>query len=385
MSAEKRAHEKRHARVFAVGSALMKPMMRLLLRYRGEAIPDAEGPLFLLCNHNTDFDCILLGMAAPKLTYFVATESVTRMGLLSKIVMGGFDPILHYKGLQGANTTREILGRIKAGYSVALFPEGNRSFDGLTCPIPPATGKLARISGATLVTYRLTGGYLTTPRWGRGVRKGRMEGRVVGVYLPETLKAMSAAEVQAAIERDLYTDAYAEQAENPARFRSRHRAEYLESLLFCCPDCGAFGALRSRGSEIRCEACGKSMEYTEYGFLRVPGGAEGTLTQLDRLQRERLRELTVAAGEDCLFSDEVTLRQIDGAHNVATETEVTLRAYRGRLTAGELTLPFDALEGVSIVQRNLLILHAAGGQGHYECTGAETFNALKYLYLFQNR
>ena len=384
MSAEKRLHEKRHARVFAVCSALMRPVMRWLLNYHGEPIPNTDGPMLLLCNHNTDFDCILLGMAAPKLTYFVATESVTRMGLLSRIVMGGFDPILHVKGLQGAATTREMLGRIKAGYSVALFPEGNRSFDGLTCAIPSATGKVARISGATLVTYRLTGGYFTTPRWGRGIRKGRMDGHVMGIYTPEMLKGMKTAEIQAAIEKDLWTDAYAEQAEHPAGFRSRNGAEYLESMLFLCPECGGIGTLRSHKNELNC-ICGCRLTYTEYGFLRDGVGNERTITVLDRAQRLRLSELAGAAGDGPLFSDEVTLRRIGAAHAVESEERVTLCAYRNRIVAGEHIFRLDSLEGASIVQRNLLILHEDGGREHFECVGEAAFNALKYLYLIRNR
>ena len=211
--------QRRHVRAFAFFSALLRPAMRLLLRFRGERIPDPGGPVFVLCNHNTDLDCILVGLSARRQIYFVATETIVRMGLLGKLVKRYFDPILHRKGVQGAATVRAILERIRAGFSVALFPEGNRSFNGQTCPIPPATGKLARMCGATLITYRLTGGYLTSPRWGRGLRRGKMTGAVVGVYSPETLKAMSAGEVQALIERDLWTDAYEEQKSAPVPFR----------------------------------------------------------------------------------------------------------------------------------------------------------------------
>ena len=186
--------QRRHARAFKFLPPLLRPVMRLLLRYRGEPIPDPGGPVFVLSNHNTDLDCILLGLSARRLMYFVATETVVRMGFLGKLVKRYFDPILHRKGVQGAATVRAILSRIRDGFSVVLFPEGNRSFNGQTCPIPPATGKLARMCGATLVTYRLTGGYFSSPRWGRGLRRGRLEGRVAGVYSPEALKAMGIGE-----------------------------------------------------------------------------------------------------------------------------------------------------------------------------------------------
>ena len=368
--------QRRHVRAFAFFSALLRPAMRLLLRFRGERIPDPGGPVFVLCNHNTDLDCILVGLSARRQIYFVATETIVRMGLLGKLVERYFDPILHRKGVQGAATVRAILERIRAGFSVALFPEGNRSFNGQTCPIPPATGKLARMCGATLITYRLTGGYLTSPRWGRGIRRGKLSGTVVGVYPPETLKAMSAAEVQAIIERDLWTDAYEEQKHAPVRFRGRARAEFLESMLFRCPRCSRFGTLRSSKHRLSC-GCGFDAAFTETGFLESADGAKFTLTELDGAQREALAALP---DDGCIFSDEVTLRRIGKDHAVISETAVTLKAFRDRFEAGE---PLDQIEAMSIVQRNRLLIYPAGNNGHLEITGVPAFNALKYFYLFR--
>lgn len=370
--------QRRHVRAFAFFGALLRPWMRLLLCYRGEPIPDPGGPVFVLCNHNTDLDCILLGLSARRQIYFVATETVTRMGLLGKLVKRYFDPILHRKGVQGAATVRAILSRIRDGFSVALFPEGNRSFNGQTCPIPPATGKLARMCGATLITYRLTGGYLTSPRWGRGLRRGKMTGAVVGVYSPETLKAMSAGEVQALIERDLWTDAYEEQASAPVPFRGKARAEYLESMLFRCPRCGKYGTLRSKKHRLFCD-CGFDAVFTEYGMLASAGGERYTVTELDRLQRASFAALPEAG---CLFSDGATLRHIGKTHEVISEHPVTLRAFRDRLELNE-PMPLAEIDAMSIVQRNRLLIYPAGNDGHLEITGAPGFNALKYLYLFR--
>ena len=370
--------QRRHARAFSFFPVLLRPAMRLLLRYRGEPIPDPGGPVFVLSNHNTDLDCILLGLSARRLMYFVATETVVRMGFLGKLVRRYFDPILHRKGVQGAATVRAILSRIRDGFSVVLFPEGNRSFNGQTCPIPPATGKLARMCGATLVTYRLTGGYFTSPRWGRGLRKGRMTGTVAGVYSPETLKSMSAAEIQAVIERDLWTDAYEEQKENPVRFRGKARAEYLESMLYRCPKCGNFGTLRSKKHRLFCE-CGLDLTFTEEGMLESADGTQYTVTELDRLQRESLTELPASG---CLFSDEVTLRQIGKDHEVVSEQSITLQAFRDRIELND-PLPMEHIEAMSIVQRNRLLIYPAGTDGNLEITGAPSFNALKYFYLFR--
>ena len=159
--------ERRHKFALNCTRVYAGALTRLLFGYHGQRLPKLDGPVFIVSNHNTDIDCVFLGMAAHGLIYFVATETLARMGFAGRFLMYWFDPILHSKGTVGTATSRAILSRLRAGHSVGLFPEGNRSFNGQTCPIPPATGKLAKLAGATLVTYRLTGGYFTTPQVGQ--------------------------------------------------------------------------------------------------------------------------------------------------------------------------------------------------------------------------
>ena len=47
-----------------------------------------------------------------------------------------------------------------------------------------------KISGAGLVTSRISGGYLTTPRWGKGIRRGKIFGEVVNVYSAQQIKEL---------------------------------------------------------------------------------------------------------------------------------------------------------------------------------------------------
>lgn len=371
---------KRLINTFRVLGPLVKPVMKLMFRYDYETIPEMDGPILLLCNHNTDFDCILAGLAMGRQIYFVATEKVTRMGLLGKIVKRYFDPILHSKGVQGIGTVRSILTKMRNGSSVAMFPEGNRSFNGLTCPIPPATAKLARSCGGTLVTYRFSGGYFSWPRWGKGLRRGRLTGRIAGVYGPQQLKAMSEQEIAAVIAKDLFVDAYQDQEKQPVAFRARNRARGMDSMLYLCPACGQLGRLHTEKDSIIC-SCGWSAEYDVYGYLNEKGGKRWTLTQLDALQRKKIDAMVDRDPQELLFSDQVTREVIAPDHSIVSTTQETLSAYADRLVLGEAVIPFTRLEGIAINQRNLLLLHTAGEELHDECSGPVSFNALKYLYL----
>ena len=179
MAEDERAYQ-RQRRAYKTLYPAAKALMKVMLNYEAEPAPKAEGPCLILSNHVTDFDPILVGLSFPEHMYYVAGENVMRMGFLSKIVARYASVIQRVKGTTDAEAALQILRTLRKGRNVCMFAEGNRTFTGETLPIAPATAKLVKLSRSTLVTYRLTGGYLTTPRWSTHRRKGKMTGAVVG-------------------------------------------------------------------------------------------------------------------------------------------------------------------------------------------------------------
>ena len=363
--------------------ALVRPVLRIRFHYSWERIPDISGPFLLLSNHNTDLDPVFLAVTTSKKLVFVATEKILRMGFLSVIVMRFFHPIIHYKGKTGISSVKEILHQLKDGKNVALFPEGNRSFNGLTGSFVSATGKMAKRSGATLITYRLHGGYFTSPRWGKNLRRGQMRGEIGNIYPPEVLKSMSDSEINEAIRRDLYVDAYEDQQKQKIRYKGKERAVALESTLFLCPECRRFSVLKSRDDRIFCTACRYNAVYDEYGYIIEENGNSATITELDKQQRRFLQELLETEKKESLFSDNITEERIGTDHSILSRGERNLCAFSDRLQIGQMQLPFSEITGMAINQRNLLIIHYYGEDGHLELSGSISFNALKYLYLYQ--
>ena len=105
---------------------------------------------------------------------------------------------------------------------------------------------MVKASGATLVTYRLEGAYLSKPRWAKSVRRGRVHGHPVNVYPPELLKTMSAAEVNAAIERDIFEDAWERQRAWQQDYRGKKLAEGLERAMYLSSSLPLAGSDRFR-------------------------------------------------------------------------------------------------------------------------------------------
>lgn len=376
---------RRHKLAFALLAPALSVFVKVRFRYEYDDLSKIEGPYLLLVNHNMELDPVLVGVAAKQQLYFVASEHIMRKGFGTWFLMRYFRPIIHKKGKQGIQTVKQMLKTLRDGRSVCIFPEGNRSFNGLTGDMLPTIGRVAGRSGMKLVTYRIEGGYLTQPRWSLTLRRGRLKGRLVQVYSPDALKDMTDEQINQAIREDLYEDAYATQQKERIAFRGKNLALGMESTVFACPVCGRIGALHSDATRLYCE-CGWKAVYDVYGELTDKVGRKYTITQLDTIQRRRLEEYIASCEENTLlFSDRVTLHSIDQNHNVIGTEDGILAAYGDRLECCGRTIPYEEIQGMAIFSRNFMILHIQGQEGHMEIKADKMFCALKYLYLYDDR
>ncbi len=208
----------------------------------------------------------------------MASEHIFRWRFTARLIRWLVDPIARLKSRTAADTAMAIIRRLRGGANVCLFAEGNRSWNGVTCPIHPSTGRLARSCGATLVTYRLEGGYFTNPRWSHSrLRRGRMKGHVVGVYPRETLLAMSPEEVGELIVRDLYENAWERQQVERVAYKGRDLAQHSKRFCASAPLRPSGFAEKGAGDYLRC-ACGLQLRFTEYGDFegeQVPSTTPG--------------------------------------------------------------------------------------------------------------
>lgn len=360
---------------------VMRPYTRFVLGYRPEQCKE-KGTLLVISNHVTDWDPIFLGASFPRLLTYVASEHIFRWGFASKVIQFLFAPIPRLKGSTAVNTAMAVMKHLHKGENVCIFAEGNRSFAGQTEPIYTSTGKLAKKCGATLVTYRLHGGYLASPRWsGSKIRKGKMTGEVVGVYPPEQLKTMSPEEIVALIERDIFVDAYAEQRELKTIYKCKERAKGLERLLWLCPSCKKTGTLHSEGNDLTCD-CGFHAFYNEESFLEGNNLPADNLTDWDNWQTEELKKHIDTCNTPSLFSDEgIEVQELYVDHTTSTVDEGTLSLTKGALQIGEFQIPLSEVQGISVHGPQTIALGTQ--KNHYEIKSSSLFCARKYVHAVQ--
>lgn len=373
-------HNKRHSFIWRFFRPLVQLIVWIKFNFRAKAV-DVDGPYIVLCNHVTDWDPLLLGAAFKRQMYFVASEHILRLGFVSKLLVWLVDPIARQKGGSAAGTVKAVMRTVKGGCNVAIFPEGNRSWDGLTRDFPASTGKLVRSCGCKLITYRLHGGYFSSPRWaGARTHRGRMSGEVAGVYTAEELKAMKVEEINALIARDLAMDAYAEQREEMISYKGKAIAEDLETLLFTCPKCGAMHKMVSRGDIFRCESCGMETRFTPTGFFEGGELPFADVCSWNRWQDEQLRAFLDHAGDELLFSDdEIELFEVQTAKGSDDLGCGSVELYRDRMVLPTgITVRLDDISGMAL-QGNIKLFMSTNDGRHYLLHPKVRRNTLKYL------
>ena len=208
-------------------------------------------------------------IAAP--IQFVASDNLFRTTLFG-LAMRMLGSIPKTKLMNDTQTIGHILRVLGAGGVVGIFPEGTRSYDGRSEPVQLTVARLIRKLKLPVMSVLISGGYLARPRWAREVRQGSVSLRYRLLFSGQELGARSVGEVYNALSRELSFDEMALQRTRRIPFVTRRPAEYLERLLFVCPQCHSVGTLVSRVRRFWCTSCGYAVRVGDSGFLMRDAG-----------------------------------------------------------------------------------------------------------------
>jgi 1-acyl-sn-glycerol-3-phosphate acyltransferase len=366
-----------------------------MFNFEYDAIDAGHSPYIVISNHLTNFDPLLIGLSFRKLMYYVASDHVLRSGFKGKLLNFLMSPIARAKTMQETQTVITIFRRLKENCNICIFAEGTTSFDGETGEVQRSIGKLVKRAGVALVTYRFTGSYFTFPRWARFIHRGRMQGRLVCIYSPEKIASMTEDEIYDAIMKDIYANAYAEQEKSPVMFRGKKPAEYLETVLYCCPECRQFSTLKSRDDTLFCK-CGFKVRYNESGYFETPGGKEppplASILDWAKWQRQEINALAVKMenfdiNTPVFTDDDQQLFQIARASHNTLIAKGKLTLFKDRLSVIEKSgkaaeFPLDNIADIGIITM-MTIIFSTNENKVFEVHSKHPRSALKYMELFR--
>ena len=388
----KRGMSKFHHGFYHFMRALIKPYFATFGRYSWEEYTPKSKTYLVLMNHNTNYDFFLAGLSLKKHMYFVASEHILRLGIASWFIRTLADPIPRKKGAESSETVDLILDRLHSGENVCMMVEGNRSFNGETGWISPNNVPLIRQSEAGVVTYTIHGGYFVNPRWSKKQRRGRMWGVTVNEYTPEMLSDMSDEEILSALRKDIYVNAYEDQAEKMYPYETRKPAEDLETALFICPKCRSMGTMKSRRNRFFCSSCGASQIFNKYGYFEKDAASPSaeevpfrTVYEWDKFQRSCLKNYltTLPEGYDePIFTDaNITLSSIGSDHTSKPLIKGEVKLYTNRISITDrdntIEIPISGIRYMSVAVECKLLFSTE--DNYYQLTSDKPYSALKYM------
>lgn len=151
-----------------VGKGLGYSLARIDVTGR-ENIP-RSGPFFLIPNHQSVLDPILVQAVCPR-TVHSFTKSTQFASPVFRWLLPRLNAIPTRRYRVDPQVVRVALRLVEEGRGIGIYPEGERSWDGSLQPLRRGTVRLLLKAGAPVVPCGVVGSYDVWPRWSRRPRR----------------------------------------------------------------------------------------------------------------------------------------------------------------------------------------------------------------------
>jgi 1-acyl-sn-glycerol-3-phosphate acyltransferase len=171
----------------------------------------------LVCNHQSYLDPIFCGVPLKRYLSFVARDSLFANWFFGRMLPSvGTIPVK--LGETDISAIRKIIGKLKDGGGIGLFPEGTRTADGTITPFKPGFGLLCRRGQAAVVPVLIDGAFECWPRHRKMFSPGSISvcyGKVITAEQVENMDDIKLAELLTDTLRQMQTNSRIEQGKRP--------------------------------------------------------------------------------------------------------------------------------------------------------------------------
>lgn len=303
-------------------------------------------PYLLLSNHLGRYDPFIISSFLKKKPHFISSDAILRDRVIGRLFKG-LGAVPKKKGMRDSVVIREMMQLVKRGDSIALFPEGTRTWDGTTLPIEPSIVKLVRLLNVPVIICKMKGAYAFDPRWSKSLRPADVEIDYELCITKEEIKNLNDKEVFKIIINGLMHDDIAYQEIKMTEIKSEHRAEYIDRVLFQCQYCESFDGFNSERNSFICRSCGKKYDINKYGFFESSDGPpkyadiKSWLIWQNKNFTSYIKHLYISESEEVFFADhDVRIERAHGDSSMLTLGTGDIRFFNDRLELeidGEIT------------------------------------------------
>jgi 1-acyl-sn-glycerol-3-phosphate acyltransferase len=380
--------KRRHGIIKGIAACVLYPVAKFKYGLKLTKFKEQGNRAYLiLSNHQTAFDQFFVGMCVKGPIYYMATEDIFSNGLISKLLKFLVAPIPIKKSVTDVRATMNCIRVAKEGGTIAISPEGNRTYSGRTEYIKPSTAALVRALKLPVVFIHIEGGYGVQPRWSDKVRNGKLKVYVKRVLEYDEYATLSDDEIYKIIKDELYVD----EREICEEYKHKKLAEYLERVMYICPHCG-LSRFESKNNVIECKTCGTRIKYLPDKHLH---GIDKTFpfanaTEWYYYQEQFIHNLDLNKfGTKSLFSDSVKLFDVKVYdRKICIDKNATIISYADRIEIyctnnGKpelMTLPYDEIYAISVLGRNKLNIYV--DDKLWQIKSDKHFNPVKYMHIY---
>ncbi len=269
-------------------------------------------PCLILMNHSSFIDLKIASrlLFPRKYNIVMTSDGFVGKNLLVRLV--GCIPT--QKFVSDSLLVKDIFHCVRKNKtSILLYPEASYSFDGTATPLPESLGKLVKKLVIPVVMIKTEGAFAYDPLYNNlQRRKVKISAEMKYLLSPEDIKEKSFEEINGILKEQFSFDNFRWQQQNGVEIKESFRADFLNRVLYKCPNCLAEGKTEGKGTTLTCKNCGKAYTLTEKGFMQARTGETefSHIPDWYNWQRECVRR-EILSGEYLLKADVDIYMMID--------------------------------------------------------------------------
>lgn len=332
--------------VFTLLYVAGKLLVRLLfpITVVGREFLPVNGPAIIVANHACYLDPVFITAATNRYIRFLTTAEMMRTSV-GRHLFTCLGSISFRRYTTDSQAVRAFLFALKEGEIVAIFPEGERTWDGNPLPITAKVTKLLTRANVPIVPVRIQGSYAIFPRWARFPLPGRITVRIFPPFLPPLLsKHISSILAMVAAQSD-------------GRTWFRRPASGISQLLWACPICHEVGTIHTKGPVIHCQHCSISWRIDRELMLHSSNGKTDSVASL----AASLKAEEIFKGQKSL-SSYGTVDLLEGEQELRLIASGKLRYQAGVLHVGSIAFSVGNARSLTIEGRNRLDIGLGQGR-----------------------
>lgn len=233
---------------------------------------DKKEPILILMNHSSFIDLKIASTLLWPRRYNIIMTSDGFVG--KNLLMRFVGCIPTQKFVVDSVLVRDIFHAVKKNKtSILMYPEASYSFDGTSTTLPESLGKLVKKLSIPVVMIKTRGAFLYDPLYNNlQTRKVDISATMECILTKEDLKNKTPNEINEVLKNEFSFDNFKDQQENGIIVNESFRADFLNRVLYKCPNCLSEGKTEGKGTKLTCKNCGKVYELSEDGFMKAENG-----------------------------------------------------------------------------------------------------------------